>query len=169
MFLTKSISSLGSRAPMPSSALIGPLDLVHELVGGQRGGVDDGPVEAEVVDDGVEVGVGRQGAEVAQRRELAVDVVGGGGHEQAEEREAPRLGEAADDAEVEQGGAAVGEHEQVPAVEVAVEDAVDHGALHEADHPGAHDRLGVDAGVLHAGHVVELEARSSRSITSTRG
>ena len=53
---------------------------------------------------------------------------------------------------------AVGLDEQVPAVEVAMEDAVDQRALHEADHPGAHDLLGVDAGVLHAGHVVELEA-----------
>ena len=32
-------------------------------------------------------------------------------------------------------------------------------ALQEADHPGAHDGLGVDAGVLHAGDVVEGEAR----------
>ena len=67
------------------------------------------------------------------------------------------LGEPSRDAEVEQGGAAVGEDEEVPAVEVAVEDPLDHGALHEADHPGAHDGLGVDAGVLHAGDVLELE------------
>ena len=55
--------------------------------------------------------------------------------------------EAADDAEVEQRGAPVGQHEEVAAVEVAVEDAVDHRALHEADHAGADDLLGVDAGV----------------------
>ena len=101
---------------------------------------------------------GGQGAEVAQRLELTGEVVGRRRHQQAEEGEAAGLVEAADDAEVEQRGAAVGEHEEVPAVQVAVEDAVDHGALHEPDHPGAHDGLGVDAGVLHAGHVVELEA-----------
>jgi hypothetical protein len=79
-----------------------------------------------------------------------------------------RARQAAGDAEVEQRGAAVGQHEQVPAVQVAVEDAVDHGALHEADHAGADDRLGVDAGVLHAGDVVEGLNPSRRSITSTR-
>ena len=131
---------------------------LHQLVGRHRGGVDDGAVEAEVLDHGLDVGVGREGAEVAERLELTGEVVGRRGHQQAEEREAARLVEAADDAEVEERGAAVGEHEQVPAVEVAVEDAVDHGALHEPDHPGAHDLLGVDAGVLHAGDVVELEA-----------
>ena len=145
------------------------LDLVDELVGVHRGGVDHRLVEPEVRDHRVEVGVGREGAEVAQRRELAADVVGGGGHEQAEEGQAPRLGQAADDAEVEQGGAAVGEHEQVPAVEVAVEDAVDHGALHEPDHPGADDGLGVDAGVAHAGHVVELEALEALHHEHPRG
>ena len=86
------------------------------------------------------------------------DVVGRGAHEQAQEGEPPRLREAADDAEVEERGAAVGQDEEVPAVEVAVEDAVDHGALHEPDHPGPHDLLGVDAGALHARDVVELEA-----------
>ncbi len=39
-----------------------------------------------------------------------------------------------------------------------MEDAGDHGALHEPDHAGANHGVGVDAGVLHAGHVVEVEA-----------
>ncbi len=43
-------------------------------------------------------------------------------------------------------------------MQVAVEDAVQHGALEEADHAGAHDLLGVDAGRPHAGHVGEVEA-----------
>ena len=63
-----------------------------------------------------------------------------------------------DDAEVEQRRAPVGQHEQVAAVQVAVEDAVDHRALHEGDHPGADHGLGVDPGVAHAGDVVEVEA-----------
>ena len=158
MFLMKSMSSFGIRAPMPSRALIVFWISLTSSSASIVVGSTIGLVEPEVRDHGVEVRVGREGAEVAQGRELPVDVVGRGRHEQAEEGQPPRLGQAADDAEVEQGGAAVGEHEQVPAVQVAVEDAVDHGALHEADHPGADDGLGVDAGVAHAGHVVELEA-----------
>ena len=45
---------------------------------------------------------------------------------QAQEGQAPGLGQAAGDAEVEQRGAAVGQHEEVAAVQVAVEDAVEH-------------------------------------------
>ena len=112
-------------------------------------GSTGGPVEAEVGDDGVEVGVGREGAEVAQGGELALDVVDGGADEQAEEGEAALLVEAAGDAEVEERdrSAPVGQHEQVPAVEVAVEDAVEHGALQEGDHPRPDQAGGVDAGL----------------------
>ena len=49
-------------------------------------------------------------------------------------------------------------HEQVPAVEVAVEDAVDHRPFHEGHHAGADHRLRVDARRLHGLDVVELEA-----------
>ena len=52
---------------------------------------------------------------------------------------------------------AVGQHEQVAAVQVAVEDAVDQRPFHEGDHPGADHGLGVDPGVAHAGGVVEAE------------
>ncbi len=52
-----------------------------------------------------------------------------------------------------------GQHEEVAAVEVAVEEAVDHRPLHEGDHAGADDLLGVDAGVAHSDDIVELEAR----------
>jgi hypothetical protein len=43
-------------------------------------------------------------------------------------------------------------------MQVAVEDAVDDGALDEADHPGTDHGRGVDACVPHAHHVVEAEA-----------
>ena len=43
-------------------------------------------------------------------------------------------------------------------MQVAVEDAVEQCALEEADHAGAHDRLGVDAGGPHALDVAEVEA-----------
>ncbi len=108
--------------------------------------------------DRVDVGVGRQRPEIAERGELPLHVVRGGAHHQPEEREPAGLGEPADDAEVEQRGAPIGLHEQVAAVQVAVEDAVDHRPLHEGDHPGADHRGGVDAGATHALDVVEREA-----------
>ncbi len=43
-------------------------------------------------------------------------------------------------------------------MQVAVEHAVDHGALHQRHHRGANHFFGVDARVLHAHHVVEVEA-----------
>ena len=43
-------------------------------------------------------------------------------------------------------------------MQVAVEDAEEHGALEERDQAGAHDRRRVDAGGLHALDVVEREA-----------
>ena len=43
-------------------------------------------------------------------------------------------------------------------MQVAVEDAVDHRAFHERDHPGADHGLGVDTGLPHAGGVVEVES-----------
>ena len=43
-------------------------------------------------------------------------------------------------------------------MQVPVEDAVEQRAFQEADHPGPHDRLGIDAGGLHALHVTEVEA-----------
>ena len=42
-----------------------------------------------------------------------------------------------------------------------MEDPLDHRPLHQGDHLRAHDGLGVDAGLAHAGHVVELEARQA--------
>ncbi len=43
-------------------------------------------VEAQVADHRVEVGVQRERAEVAERRQLAADVVGRGAEHQAQER-----------------------------------------------------------------------------------
>ena len=77
--------------------------------------------------------------------------------EQREQGQALRLGQPSGDAEVEQRDLPRRQHEEVPAVQVAVEDPVDHGALEEADHAGPHDRLGVDAGGAHALDVAEVE------------
>jgi hypothetical protein len=75
MFLMNSISSLGMPGADAEQRLDDPLDLAHQLVGRHGGGVDRRLVEAEVPDDRVEVGVGRQRPEVAQRGELAAHVV----------------------------------------------------------------------------------------------
>ncbi len=108
-----------------------------------------------------QVGVEGEGAEVAQGGDLAPHVVrrwpraSGGGRPCA-----ARSSRRADDAEVEQGGAPVGQHEEVAAVQVAVEDAVDHGALHEARSWPVRTTSSVSMPApLHAGDVVELEAR----------
>ena len=77
----------------------------------------------------VDVDVGREGPEVAQRRDLAGDVVGRGRHDQAEQGQTFDLVQPAGDAEVEQRHASVGLDEEVPAVEVAVEDARGGGPL----------------------------------------
>ena len=114
---------LGHPRAVAEQALDDALDLLDELVAGQRRRVDGRLVEAEVADHGPQVGVGRQRAEVAQRGHLALEVVRRRRHHQPQEGDPPLVAEPADDAEVEQPGAAVGQHEQVAAVEVAVEDA----------------------------------------------
>ena len=68
------------------------------------------------------------------------------------------LAETACDAEIEQGDSAVGADEQVPAVEVAVEDAVEHGPFQERDHLGAQHCRRVDPDGTHALDVVPREA-----------
>ncbi len=55
-------------------------------------------------------------------------------------------------------GAAVGLHEEVAAVQVAVEHAVDQRAFEGRDEPGLQQRVGVDARRVHRFHVVEREA-----------
>ena len=64
-------------------------------------------------------------------RELRHRVAARRADEQHQEREPLRLVEPAGDAEVHEHGAAVGLHHEVAAVQVAVEDAVEHRALHE--------------------------------------
>ena len=131
--------------------------LGHERVGRHLGGVLHRTVEVEVARERVEVDVGRERTEVAQRDELTALVAGGAEHQEAQEREALRLGEPTGHAEVEQRGAAVGLHDEVAAVQVAVEDAVDHRALERRDEPRLQERVRVDAGRVHRLDVVERE------------
>ena len=70
MFFTNSMSSFGARAPYAEQLLREVLELVHELVGRQLRRVDRA-VEPEVAEHRVEVGVGRERAEVAQRARAA--------------------------------------------------------------------------------------------------
>ena len=127
-----------------------PLQLRHHLFLRHLGGVEHLAVKAQLLDHPVEVDVIGQRAQVAERPELTLDVAGGAGDHQAEERHALLLGHPGGDAEVEQRDAPVGEHEQVAAVQVAVEDAVHHGALGKADHAGADHVAAADAGGDHA-------------------
>src|SRR5262249_57944193 len=62
------------------------------------------------------------------------------------------------DAEVEQRRTPVALDEQVAAVQVAVEDATEHGALAKCDQAGAQERARVDPGLVHRLDVVEREA-----------
>ena len=149
---------LGEPGSVGEQVLDDLADLGQQLLGRHGGRVLDGLVDAEVPDDGVQVGVGGQGAEVAEGGQLQLGVVDGAAHQHAQEGQPARLVQPAGDAVVEQGHRAVGPDEQVAAVEVAVEHAEEDGALEEGDHAGPHHRRGVDAGGLHARHVVEGEA-----------
>ena len=140
---------------------------MDQLFAGEGRRVDRRLVEAQVVDHRVEVGVGGERAEIAQRGELTLDVVGRRTHHQPQEGEPTRFAEPTDDAEVEQRGAAVGEHEQVPGMQVAVEDAVDERPFHEGDHPGA-DHGGVSMPARCMLSTSSKPKPDSRSITSTR-
>ncbi len=100
-------------------------------------------------------------------RDLARHVVGRRRHHQAQEGQARRLVEASGDAEVEQRHPPVGLHEEVAAVQVAVEHAVEHRPLEEGDERGVQHGLGVDAGRTHADASPQAKPLS-RSITSTR-
>jgi hypothetical protein len=112
----------------------------------------------EIRDHQVQVGVGWERAQVAQRRQLAGHVAARAGDEESKEGDAVRLAETARDAEVEQDGPAVGLHEEVAAVQVSVEDAVEHRPLEARDQPCPQERAGVDAGGLHRLDVVERES-----------
>ena len=155
-FLTNSMSSLGIWAPSASSVLIDSLQLAHQLFGCERGGVDRGSVEPSwAITSSISVFSGTR--EVAHGRHLGRDVAVGRADDEGEQCDPLGLREAGGDAEVEQGDLSRGQDEQVSPVEVAVEDAVHHGALEEPDHAAPHDRLGVDAGRPHALDVGEVE------------
>ena len=104
-----------------------------------------------------QIDIGRQRAEIAHRRQLALHIVGRRAHHHPQEGQATFAGQPTDDAEVEQRGATVGEHEQIAAVQVAMEHPVDHRSLDQGDHRRADDRLGVDTGALHPCDVIEVE------------
>ena len=89
---------------------------------------------------------------------MALEVVRRRPDHQPQERLSAFVAEPPDDPVVEQPGASVRQHEEVAAVEVAVEDARDHRPFHQRHHRGADDALGVDPSGPHSRDVVELEA-----------
>jgi hypothetical protein len=133
------------------------LDLVHQLVAGHPGGILHRLIHLQHPHERVDVGIHRQRAQITEGCQLPADVVDGTGQHHAQEREALRLGHPAGDAVVEQRDASLRHHEQVAAVKVAVEDAVDHRALEERDQQGAHQLVGVDPGAVHPLDVLVLE------------
>ena len=69
----------------------------------------------------VELAVNATSREIAERAQLRLHVVHAGADHHPQERQTLELVHAAGDAEVEQADATVGHHEQVAAVQVAVE------------------------------------------------
>ena len=157
MFFTNSMSSFGARAPYASSFFVRSCSSCTSSSADSVVGsiVRSSPRSRNTASRSVS---GGNAPRSRSARELAHRVAARRADEQHQEREALRLVEAAGDAEVHQHGAAVGLHHQVAAVQVAVEDAVEHRAFHERDEPGVQHRLGVDAGVVHRRHVVPRDA-----------
>ncbi len=149
---------LGHACSVPEHRLHHALHFLHQFFTRQRGGVDGGLIESEVLDDRIEIGVHRKRAQVPQGGHLSLHVVGGGTQHEPQERQSPIARESTHDAEVEERGASVAHHEQIAAVQVAMEHAVQQRALHERHHSRADDGFGVDTRTLHAGNVVELES-----------
>ena len=149
---------LGELGAVTQQSLYDSLHLMDHLLATQGRGVDRRLVEPEVADDGVEVGVYGERPKVAECGHLALHVIGRCAQHETQECIAAPTAEPADDAVVKEGGSAVWEDKQVAAVEVAVKDAFDDSALHERDHcrPDNVDR--VNTSILHADHVVEVEA-----------
>ena len=97
-------------------------------------------------------------AKISQCFYLAFHVVSGGPKQHAQKGNTSGGGKPTNNAEVEQCGSAIGEHEEIAAMKVAVEDAHNHCAFHEGDHACTNNGLGVETGCLHAFDVVEVEA-----------
>ena len=124
---------LGHPGAVAEQRLDDPLHLVDELLAGQRGRVDRRLVEAQVADDGVEVGVGaaaRRGRAAPPSDPRTSLVVAASIIRRNASRRSPLSRPT-----MPKSSSAVrpsAQHEQVAAVQVAVEDAVDHRAFHEA-------------------------------------
>ena len=157
MFFTNSMSSFGARAPYASSFFVRSWSSCTSSSADSMVGsiVRSRPRSTNTASRSVS---GGNAPRSRSARSCAHRVAARRADEQHEEREPLRLVEPAGDAEVHQHGAAVGPHHEVAAVQVAVEDAVEHRALHERHEPRVQHRFGVDAGVLHRGHVVPRDA-----------
>ena len=132
MFFTKSMSSFGARAPYSSSFFVSSRSSSTSSSADSAVGsiVRSRPRSRE---HRVEVGVGRERAEVAQRARAGPCVsplVAPTSSKQEREALASRRAGPVMPKSM-QHGAAVGLHHEVAAVQVAVEDAVEHRAFHE--------------------------------------
>ncbi len=151
------MSFLGHPSSVPEQRFDHPLEFGNQLVAVESGRVDNSIEKSEVLGHRIEVGVVGQSAKISQRTELANRVVHGGADQEPDERQATFLAHPPGDPKVEQGGSAVGHHIEISAVKIAVKDAVDQCAFHEADHPGSHDGVGVNALLAVGLYIVETE------------
>src|SRR5439155_13090522 len=137
------------------------LELALELLGRDLQDVDRLLVGPNLVDEGIEVGAVWKGAEVGQRAELPPHVATRGGEDEPDETTPRRLVETAGDAEVDEAIAAVTGDQDVPGVEVTMEDAFDHGPFEERQHAHRQQIVGVDARLFHGVDVGEVDARQA--------
>ena len=138
------------------------LQLADQLVGGQRRRDRSGVGQVRVARSPSSTSLsGGQRAQVTQGGHLGRDVPLEA--PTMRERRAMRLDsrEAGGDAEIQEGDLPRGQDEEVAPVEVAMEDAVHHGALEKPDHAAAYDGLGVDSRGAHALDVGEVEPAQS--------
>ena len=99
-----------------------------------------------------------QGSQVTYRLDLTSHIATHRRHHEFQEGHSFGFGQPADDAIVEERSLAIGADEEIAAVQVTVEDAVDHGSLEETHHAGANDLVGIDVFGFQPLEIIELEA-----------
>ena len=157
-FLTNNISSLGMRAPSASNDLMELCNSATNSSGVKVVGSTGGRSSPSwAITASMSVCSGRA-PRSRNAPDLGRDVAVGCADDEGEQRKAPRFAEPGGDAKVEEGYLARRGDQEVPAVEVTMEDPIDHRPFEKADHPGAHHGFGVDAGGVHSHYVGEIEA-----------
>jgi hypothetical protein len=90
-----------------------------------------------------------------------VDIVHSGAEHESEECSTLTLVHSASNAEIEERNFSVRKHKEVSAMKIAMEDALDDGSLHESDHSGSNDLVGIDTSVADGIDIIEVETGKS--------